>query len=411
MIYLANIVLLFALAASGFWLSRKSALRPWYWPALGLKLAAGVAVGLLYSAYYGHGDSWAMFAEAGKLKQAAFVSLGNFIRIYFDGAYNLIPGYAYTFQPRAALMTKLLAPLNLITGENYWLTSAYLSLFAFAGLWFFANTLYKAGQMKWLAVIPALFFPSIVFWSSGVLKESLAIGALAAVFAVVIRVYFSGKVGKINLLVCMPALLLVVYLKYYLAAVLVVAVLALFIARAVLPAKAAWHLELITIIAVFVALAGVASLSHPNFWPSRFLQVLAGNYYQYVQNSPAGNVVVFGNLEPTVSSFLRHSPRALVTGLFGPLWLPGINTLKLFSLAESWLLLLAFIYAVLNFQLPAGRNGRLLLWACLLLVVTAAVFITFAAPNYGTLARYRIGYSLVFVSLISYGIARKFSRR
>jgi hypothetical protein len=42
-----------------------------------------------------------------------------------------------------------------------------------------------------------------------------------------------------------------------------------------------------------------------------------------------------------------------------------------------------------------------LLWAMLLFVITSAIFITFSTPNLGTLVRFRIGYLMVFLTLVA----------
>ncbi len=407
MMVVVNLILLGGIATWGYYLSRDSGIKLFYWPALALKLMAGIVLGLIYSHYYPGGDSWAMMAEAIKVKEAAFASFGNFRDIFFHNDYSSIVNYAYTMQPRAAFMTKILAAINLVTNNNYWLTACYLSLFSFAGFWVLANAVLWHFKNKWLAVIPTLFYPSIVFWSSGVLKESVAIGSLALVLAIVARFYFQKNVPWHRVLWLIIGFLLLLQLKYYYAAVLAVSLSSLFIARLLLPQASKWYVELGYILGLFALFMALASLTHPNFWPSRIMEVIVGNYYQFAQKSAPANMVTFNGLEPTVLSLLVHSPKALFSGLFAPVWMSSFSLPRLAAVVENWLLLGAFIYSLKGFSLPKSTENRLFFYVMLLFVLVMAIFISFSTPNYGTLVRFRIGYLLVFVIMIGGGIVNR----
>jgi len=274
-------------------------------------------------------------------------------------------------------------------------------MFSFFGFWLAANTVYEIFGSKITAVLPTLFFPSIVFWSSGVLKESIAISSLVGVLAILINTYYKKKIGWLNMLLLFIGIFLILYLKYYYAAMLIVSFTTVFVARVLLHGRNNWYIELASVLIVFSAILGIASLSHPNFWPSRFLSVITNNYSQFIESSSSGNVVRFNDLAPTISSFLFYSPKALFAGLFYPLGMISFNIIKLASVVENWVLLLSFIYAIRWFKIPKVKDDRLLLWAMLLFVITTAVFITFSTPNLGTLARFKIGYMVVFVTLVT----------
>lgn len=401
MIVFLNILILFVIAVIGFRISNHSALKGYYWSGLSIKIVAGISLGLLYTYYYNGGDSWVMFKEATKLSDIAFTSINRFFNIYLFSDYSAIPDFAYSIQPRAAFMTKILAILALITSHNYWLSACYLSMFSFFGFWLAAHTAYKIYGSKITAVLSMLFFPSIVFWSSGVLKESVAIGSLAGVLAILINTYYKKSLDWLHILLLLMGILLLLNLKYYYAAVLIVTFVTIFTTRAILPKNSNRYVEIGSVLIIFSTILGAASLSHPNFWPSRFLSVITDNYYQFQEHSALENTVRFNNLSPTIASFLFYSPKALFAGLFYPLWTTSFTLLKLFSIIENWLVLLSFVYAIRYFKLPKLKDDRLLLWAMLLFVLTLAIFITLSTPNIGTLVRFKIGYFMVFVTMIS----------
>lgn len=407
MIFFINVLILFGIVFWGYKTTRKSPLGQFYIPAVSIKILAGIAVGLIYSMYYTTGDTWVMFGEAIKLKNVAFSSVDNLINTYYKSDYTSIHDFAYPIQPRAAFMAKIVGVLALITGDNYWLCSIYLSLLSFTGFWLLAISIYSISGSRWIAVIPTLLFPSIVFWTSGILKESIAIGALAAVMGIMLKGYNRQKLNWFDWLILLVGLILVAQLKYYYAAIFIVAIISLFGTRSVLPRHSKWYWELLTVIGFYIVLMGIGSQAHPNFWPSRFLTVIADNYDQYAQLSESGNFVVFNGLSPTIASFLIHSPKALLAGLVFPVWFEMVNVLKIPVLIENWILIAAILYNVRYFNLPQRPDSRILLFTVVIFIIIAAILLTFSAPNYGTLVRYKTGYLLVFVSLLSLGISNR----
>lgn len=407
MILILNILVVFALAYWGYHYAKLTDLKSFYWPGLLFKLVAGISLGLIYTHYYEYGDTWSMFHEAIKLENVAFSSFSNFIEVYFKNDFTVVVDFSYSIQPRAAFMTKIIAPLAYVSGGNYWLVSCYLSLFSFAGFWMLANTTYKLFKNKWLAVIPTLFFPSIVFWSSGIIKESIAIGALAILFSMLTNFYLQKRFRWLDLIIVLVSLLLLMYLKYYYAAVLIVTYLTLLLSYLVIPKRSLWYIEATAVFVFFTLILTIASLTHPNFWPSRFLAVIVNNYYQYADKSVVDNMVLFENLSPTIFSLAIHSPKALFAGLFFPLWTSTLDLFKLFSVVENWFILFTLFYAMRRFSIPKNREMRLLLFVMVGFIVIMAIFITFSSPNIGTLVRYRIGYLVIFLIIIAGAISSR----
>ena len=131
MLELIGTILLFYLIWIHYKNIAEGSLKRFYLGALALKILAGISVGLTYQYYYAGGDTWNYFYQALQFSKVAFFSWSNFIGLFFGSKYELIDGFAYVNQPRAALMVKLVTIVNLVTHSNYWLTSAYFSFFSF----------------------------------------------------------------------------------------------------------------------------------------------------------------------------------------------------------------------------------------------------------------------------------------
>ncbi|EMR01451.1 hypothetical protein ADICEAN_03407 [Cesiribacter andamanensis AMV16] len=144
---------------------------------------------------------------------------------------------------------------------------------------------------------------------------------------------------------------------------------------------------------------------HPNFYPSRFFEVLHWNYEAMVALSEPGRHLQFGGLEPTPLSVLQHSPKALAGGLLMPLPLlpPLLEPAYLLAGLEN-LLLLGLIVASL-LKLYQRRRGVQLPPQALVLcgyVCLLAIAMAIASPNFGSLLRYRTAYLPFAVFLMLY---------
>lgn len=198
-------------------------IKYYYFPALILKILAGISVGLLYKYYYTGGDTWNYFYQAEIFGKIALHDWSNFSNLVFHSKYQLIDGFAYINQPRAALMVKLVFILNLITNTNYWITSAYFSFFSFIGVWTFSSWVYKSFNYGKLAALTLFVWPSFVFWSSGILKEALAVGLILWIISTFFLMMDSKSYQKVlPLLVATYFLFLI---KYYFAVLVIVVLL------------------------------------------------------------------------------------------------------------------------------------------------------------------------------------------
>ena len=136
----------------------KDLLCQFYYPAVVLKIIAGWLVGLVYLFYYPGGDTRNHFQNAKALSEFAFRSYDNFFSVYINGDYTNVQGFIYDNQPRSAFLCKIIGLVNVLTGNNYWLTSVYFSLFSFSGLWFLARRfMLISGNKTWVSIILIFF--------------------------------------------------------------------------------------------------------------------------------------------------------------------------------------------------------------------------------------------------------------
>lgn len=372
-----------------------------FWTALGFRMLTGIGVGLLYAEYYSGGDTLTYHEDAMRVVTLARTDLAGYFSFLLSDAAAEEMALVLT-APRALMFTRMTSVFYLLTNSNYWATGFYLSFFSFLGAWTLVRVIAKnIPAASGAAIVAFLFMPSVVFWSSGVIKESLTTGALCFLAALFLRIWFRQKLYAGYAIFGSLCLWLLWTLKYYYAAVFLVVICTsllyrLLFARRSFPfvgSVVAWLLLL-------MLPALLVTYLHPNFNTGRLWSVIVENNNAYRALSSPDNLVHFHNLEATPASMLVNAPWALVSGLFRPFVWEVSSWIQWAAALENAVLLLLLITSVPRMRLVPAARHRLLIVSAVVYVLALAIFLTLSAPNLGTLSRYRVGYISFFCLLI-----------
>ncbi len=296
---------------------------------------------------------------------------------------------------------KILALLGMASGGILWLSGLYLSLLCFVACWRLVRTLARLfPPTSTGAALAFLAWPTVVWWTAGLTKETLVVGAGAGVAALVLPLLYGRvparwwpAVGRVALALLLAWLM--VRMRYFFALPLLGGLLALAVVR--LTTRRGWLAGgswsqvggLLLLVAAGGAIAIRVGGEHLSL--TYFSREVSANYHHGLQTSAGRPHVQYADWQPTPASLLRHAPLAAAQTLVRP-W-PGESAQPLYigaSLENAllvglvWLALLA-IWRGCPGQLPAPLVA-LLLGYCLLL----AAFIGLSTPNLGTLSRYRV---------------------
>ena len=392
-----NIILIGCIA---WWISRRVASdqRLIFWSGLGVKLTAGICLGLVYSYHYRLGDTLGFFADAVLLNNLAGENFDQYLGALISGT---PPIELSNHEPRAFFFTALVSIVNFLSGKNYWLSSLWFSLFSFLCVWYFLQQLtVLLPALRRAGVIAFLFFPSVVFWSSGIVKESVGFGALCLVAGIFCRIMQGKKLSWYEYVPLIVALWLLLNLKYYWAAVFVPSVLTTLVVYWLVERRVSGTWPLVTCwLAIFIFFCWAASFTHPNFYLETFLGVIRQNHDEFVRVSNPDNVIHFAVQVNSWSDVVVNAPWAIISGLFRPLphEAHGITGVvgSLENLAILGLVLLKF------FRLRSVKGSqRLLLLSVLAYSLLLCIFLAMSTPNFGTLSRYRIGFLPFFMMIV-----------
>lgn len=373
-----------------------------FWSAWLCRLVMGIALGLLYTYYYSANDTWQYFADAKILSALARTNVSDYLTFLFTGNADHAIWHALLYtQDRSLFLVKLISVLAWFSSDNYWTCVLYFSTISFLAAWVFFSTVIKYLENARLAAALAfLFFPSVVFWSSGLVKETLALAGIFWLSSIILKHIKGERISIIQILICLIALWVAWNLKYYWTALFVAVAITTVIVHelqrfAVVKSHWLWVFSLL-----FLILFAVSSQVHPNFYFSRFLEVVVTNHNTFVQISKPEGIIHFYELQPQWWSIVINAPLALVSGLFRP-WLGEANGFTGY-LAAIENLFLVILVGSLFFRTSWKTNNPLLLTALLVYVAILCVLMALSTPNFGTLSRYRIGFLPFFVFAITY---------
>ncbi|HAI77070.1 MAG TPA: hypothetical protein DCM08_12565 [Microscillaceae bacterium] len=380
----------------------------WFYVALVAKIVASIAQGLLYQHLYGAGDVINLFREACHLSQYAWVNPARYWAFFWFDSYDPAIGFEDTSfwdQPRALAMIKLLSCVAFFTGQHFWLSSFYLSVFSLAGTWWLVNQIAKINILiAWAALFCLHFYPSTVFWSSGLLKENLALGCISVVLGVYLRVFILANRRPLGLLalgfVCLGLLWIV---KFYYAGVLMLVLLAYRITQwlvQIVPIRRSIFQILVGLCVVILLVVPITSL-HPTLrLDTLFINIIYNHNTTYLFSADEDLIHYskighkgYINLHNSWQSFLYNAPEAWFSGLFRPLPWEASNKLAHLAALENIFWLCATLAGLVRygwgrcFKLPLMPTFFLFLYVSLL-----ATLLALSSPNFGSLVRYRVSY-------------------
>jgi hypothetical protein len=391
-------ILFLALLCVWIWKQDAQPLHRLFWPALATKCIAGIALGVIYSTYYGSSDTFIFFKLASDQADLARENFGEYLNFLFRREEGF-----YLGEHRTVFFSKVTSVLALLTGNNYWLASLYYSLLSFFGAWHLSNTIARLfPNIKLAAALAFLFFPSAVFWSSGIIKESLAMAALFFLSAQILKIWMKERITVISVVLVIINTIVIFNLKYYYLAVFIPISLSALLVKLLSEKMQLKSSFVVLILWVVVLCCGFAAVTllHPNFAPEKILNVIMFNNKVFMNACTPDDVAHYYRLEPTWMSMFINAPWALVSGLFRPFVWEANTIFKFITSLENLALLMLAVLSLRHIKSVARSSEFLLTFSVIAYCVVLSVFLALSTPNFGTLARYGVGYLPFFALLV-----------
>ena len=309
---------------------------------------------------------------------------------HWAGQHLVYHGFSNTF-----FLIKLLSVLNLASLGNAWLNGLYLTLFCFVGSWQLMHAVGEAftPAQAGAAVVAWLAWPSVVYWSAGITKESVLVGSGAWLTALVVGWLYGGRAVR-PISVAGALLLAVLHFKmrFFFAGLLLGGLTSLVVVRLVHDIGGARRrlTQLVIIVVVLVGGIRLAAEIIPVLRLNKFTNQLSNNYYELLRVSQDRPHIEYPDLKPTLTSMVGYAPQAIANSVTRP-W-PWEDKQLLYVLAGLENLLLVTLIAVALVALAQRKPGQLpfaLTVVLTLYCLALAALLGLSTPNLGTLNRYR----------------------
>lgn len=381
--------------------------RVYFLPALGLKLFCAVALGLVYQYYYHGGDTFNYHTQGSRLVWEAFMnSPVQGAKLIFGLHPSVLDAYQYarhiTFlsDPSSYFVIRIAALFDLITFSTYSSTAMFFAVISFCGMWMLFLTFYRRFPHlhRWIACA-CLFIPSVVFWGSGLLKDTITLGCLGMITHAVSRIFIERKPSLGQFVVLFAAAAVVFVVKKYILLCFTPAALLWIYGRHFSKIKSAIARALLApMVMVVVILSGYfAVLKIGEDDPRYSLQNLASTAritaydIGFYTGKDAGSGYVLGELDGTFAGLVRLMPKAINVSLFRPYLWESNSLFMILTSLESLAFLLITIYVLLKARwLIFIILGNADILFCLLFSITFAFAVGVSTFNFGTLMRYKI---------------------
>jgi hypothetical protein len=248
---------------------------------------------------------------------------------------------------------------------------------------------------RWLAAIATFFLPTFVFWSSGLIKEAVAVTGFGWGILGLHLWISEGRRGlgwAVMLAGGIPILLIKPYILFPL-----------------LLAGGSWYywarsLERgrVRIRPAYFSIAGILGVGGivllGQYFPEYAPDTFSTNTYELQQigrgmRAGGSNFVLSAEIPSTLAGQLAYAPAALLTSLFRPTIFEVRNLMMLANAVETTVLSLLFVRILFTRNLRTVRrqimNDPFLVF-CVVFVISFGIAVGLTSTNLGTLSRYRI---------------------
>jgi hypothetical protein len=381
--------------------------RRYFIPAFAVRIIGALTLGFIYQFYYHGGDTYNYHTLGSRHVWDAFMdSPEKGLKLFFWSGGDEIGIYDYSSKiyflrdPSSFMVVRIAAFFDLITFSAYSSTAILFGVFSFIGSWLLFKTFLSIYPHLHRPIAWAtLFVPSVFFWGSGLLKDTLTLGALGISTYYFYRIFVQKRLSPGGILMLVLSLLLMYSIKKYIVICFLPAIILWLMLKNVSNLNSLMFKILMT--PVIVLIGGIASYyavakvgqGDQRYRVDQIAATARVTAYDiaYQSGRDAGSKYTLGELDGTFTGLLKLAPEAINVSLFRPYLWEVRNPLMLMSALESLtLLILTLIVVVKRFR----SLGKLIFTPnvifCLAFSLPFAFAVGVSTYNFGTLSRYKI---------------------
>lgn len=372
--------------------------------AFTLKLMAGIGLTIVYLYYYnrpGEADILKYYDDSKFLFDALKDNPLDFLRMvtgidgdaahlqkYYDASNYWFREINYNMYNDNRTIIRLNAVIRIFSQGHIGVHVVFFAFMAFTGLAAIYKAFFRIFELRPTLLAAAIFLvPSTLFWTSGMLKESVLMLPLGFFILSLVRLAANEKPVK-NLIILLISFYFLMIIKFYILLCIIPGAISFFWLY-----KTNSRHALIKVLAVHLVFFVFAYTSDYIFGHS-FVKIMSWKQHDFVRESLAtgnvGSLITIPELQPTWLSILKNSPGALFNVLFRPTVFEAYSPFVLMAAIENLLIIILAI-ACFFFYSKSIFSEEKLPFAVLSISIVLCSFILIGliTPVLGAIVRYK----------------------
>lgn len=405
---------------------RNPQLRQYFLPAFTFKVIGAIALGLIYQFYYGGGDTFNYYLDCSKMWDIFTENPAIWIQMLFTKAgnydvnpllYNALRKIYFFQDPTSYLMVQFGTVISIFTFNTYSTMAISYALLSFSGAWALFQTLCRMyPHLHWQFALSLLFLPSIFFWSSGFMKDTLTFGALGWLFYSLYGLFIKRESFILNIIIIMISIYIIRSIKVY----ILLSFLPSFFFWIFLHYRKAIRSQALRLFITPILLSALLPLALNSIQiitaeDERYqldnlvtTTQVSAEWIKYSGQQDQGSVYDLGDFDGSLGNLLIKFPQAVWLCLFRPYIWEARNPVMLLSALEATFFLLLSFYVLFTsnpLQLIKTVRQQPFIIFCLVFSISFGFGVAIATYNFGSLARYKIPllpFYLVAIFILQY---------
>lgn len=425
--YVYTPFLIIAILLLGFYVQRKkiesNPVYKYYLLGLTLKLFSAIIFLFIFTNYYGYGDTIDYLKGSTCMSRLLFKNPGDYFSIFF-GRMNWSPAW-FSFDthtgfpphfmwidPNTRFVICLTSIFNTMGFRTFMPTTIILAAFSYTGIWklFLFFTDFFPHLVKRMA-IAVLFVPSVLFWGSGVMKDTYTFAASAWLVYNIYMIFYKKQKIPLNIFLGLINVVIIIAIKPYIFAALFPGTIIWLSFSRIKNIKnkvvAALLLPFLILVSFGIILIGASLLKgqlgdysdlNKSLKKAQITQEDLLRSEQYGSNS-----YNIGKIDGTVKGMFRVAPMAILAGMYRPFLWEARNPVMLISGLENFILLMLTLYLLIRLKFVRFFqfvfSDPILIFS-VLYTVLFMLAVGMASANFGALVRYKIPAMPFFVAIL-----------
>ncbi len=287
------------------------------------------------------------------------------------------------------IVVRFNALIGIISGGYIGVHNIAANFLVFTGLIaLYKFSLNKISKNKSALIFWGIFlFPSVLFWGSGILKESILLFAIGWFLLFTYKLK-NKQFSAANMINVLFALFILVLLKAYIIFLLIPVLITFYLLENKNKYKAYIIPGYVVVFTVWTGFFIGLGFLFPDY---NLMEIIANKQNSFVlfsQSVEAGSIITHRLMEPNIGSFLSFVPSGFWNTLTRPHIFDSTSPLIIFAALENIL-----IWTMLILMLVFFNKDKILspfFWFCISFVIITFVFVGMVTPLYGAIVRYKI---------------------